>query len=740
MSSAMPAPVPDAIDSDAPVRPRRHRLTALAVAVLVSCVAAVVAAALWTTSDRVPATAPVVVPTERWPVGVRTVAGSGVPGFGDGAWHLARFSDPFGVAVDDAGTVFVSDAGATHAIRRIDRDGRVSRLCGGREGFDDGDAATATFRTPSGVALLRDGRLVVADTGNNAIRLVDREGRVTTLAGDGTPGNDDGTGRGARFNGPVGVAVGTDGAIYVADTYNDRIRRVELDGRVTTIAGGPGTGFRDGAAADALFDTPSGVAVSAGGEILVADTGNNLVRRIAAGQVVTVQDEAGDTGGWFRPVGVAVSGPFVYVTDGDRVSTVEPGGRVRRIAGSVAGSANGPGDEARFGAPAGIALDARGVAWVADSDNYLVRRLTPPGRNAAALDIDLVEAPVLTPASLDLPSLPWPVDVQNEWHELTATFGEARCSPGSEGCGRLHAGVDVKADVGEIVRAVRDEVVQRPVSAGTFNSTSEYLRVGVMCYVHVRVGRDRRGQVLDPARFASVRDAHGHVIRVRVKRGTHFRVGDAVGTVNGQAHVHLEAGPPGAEVNPLRFALPGFTDTEPPVINANGITVFDEAGLKFTATQRKRLLVSGRVSIVADAYDQVDGNAEYRRLGVYAAGYQVLDDRLAPVPGFETPRETIELDRMAPDPGAPELTYSTGSRITAYGRRMTRFRYVVTNTVRHGQAAQGWWDTTTLAPGDYVVRVTVRDLPGNAASQDLNVTVVAPGTALVPPAPTGKPR
>jgi sugar lactone lactonase YvrE len=719
MSSDMPAPY-----AQPPAQPGRRVRTPLWVFLGIVFVAA--AAGAWhLAAPGTPPDPPAPEQTDRWPVTVRTVAGSGIPGFADGAWLAARFSDPFGVAVDANGTVFVSDAGDTHAIRRIDPNGRVSLVSGGRPGFDDGDAASAAFRTPSGLALLPDGRLVVADTGNNAIRIVGQDGRVTTLAGDGTAGSSDGNGRAARFNGPIGVAVGPDGAIYVADTYNDRIRRVDLDGRVTTIAGGAGTGYRDGTAADALFDTPSGVTVTVDGQILVADTGNNQVRRIAAGQVDTLQAafDAPDSRGWWHPVGVAVSGPFVYVTDGDRVSIVEPDGHVRTLAGSVAGSANGPGDQARFGGPMGIAVDARGIAWVADSDNYLVRRLSPPGRRATPFDIDLVEAPVLTPTSLSLPTLPWPLDGQQEWHELTATFGEARGSRGGVGYARIHSGVDVKADVGVIVRAVRDEVVERPVSAGTYDAVDESLRVGVMCYVHVRIGRDRRGRAIDETRFSPVRDADGRLLRVRVKRGTCFHVGDPIGTVNRQAHVHLEVGPPGAEVNPLRFALPGFTDNEPPVIVSNGITVFDESGVRLAARARGRLIVAGRISVVADAYDRVDGNAPYRRLGVYAASYQVLDDRLAPLPGFQAPRETIELDRTAAAPEAPGLAYSKGSGITAYGNRMTRFRYVVTNSVRHGEAVPGFLDTTALSPGDYVVRVAVRDLAGNSASQDLKVTV-----------------
>jgi hypothetical protein len=210
---------------------------------------------------------------------------------------------------------------------------------------------------------------------------------------------------------------------------------------------------------------------------------------------------------------------------------------------------------------------------------------------------------------------------------------------------------------------------------------------------------------------------------VRVKRGTRFRVGDPIGTVNRQAHVHLNVGPFGAEVNPLAFALPEFADTEPPVIVPNGISIYDESWDRLATRTGGRLVVSGSVSIVAEAYDRVNGNASYRRLGVYAIGYQVLDGQLEPAPGFEAPLETIEFDRLPADLGAPALVYADRSGIAAYGNRVTRFRYIVTDTVRHGDASPGRWDTTALPPGDYIVRVTARDLAGNAATQDLQVSV-----------------
>jgi DNA-binding beta-propeller fold protein YncE len=157
----------------------------------------------------------------EWAATVAVLAGDGVQGTVDGPTTRARFSEPFGIAAALDGTLYVADAGHADLIRRISPDGQVSTLAGG-------------FRTPSGVALASDGTLYVADTGNHAIRRVMPNGQVTTLAGDGTPGYVDGPGAQARFNGPIGVAVAPDGRVLVADTYNDRIRVVDPAGNVTT--------------------------------------------------------------------------------------------------------------------------------------------------------------------------------------------------------------------------------------------------------------------------------------------------------------------------------------------------------------------------------------------------------------------------------------------------------------------------------------------------------------------------
>src|SRR5687768_1638916 len=241
-----------------------------------------------------------------WPAVVTVLAGDGVVGMRDGDASRARFSDPFGVAVAADGSIYVADAGDAQRIRRITPDGLVSTVAGGGRGYVDGAASLARFDTPSALAIDAAGVLYVADTGNHVIRRITPDGIVSTIAGDGVAGYRDGAAAEARFNGPVGVAVDGAGRIIVADTYNDRIRAIERDGTVVTIAGSEWRGHADGSAADARFDTPCGVAIDADGNVYVADTGNDALRRISPGGDVSTVDAAAAQG-LFRPIGIAVT-------------------------------------------------------------------------------------------------------------------------------------------------------------------------------------------------------------------------------------------------------------------------------------------------------------------------------------------------------------------------------------------------------------------------------------------------
>lgn len=708
-----------------------------------------------------------------WRARVSTLAGSGAPGYSDGAARETRFADPFGVAVGPDGSVYVADAGESNRIRKVTPEGSVTTLAGGREGFADGAGANASFNTPSALALDAAGNLYVADTGNNRVRKVTPEGLVTTLAGDGEPGYVDGPAAQARFDSPVGVAADKDGNVYVADTYNDRVRVITKDGVVKTLAGNGGLGNADGASVSASFDTPCGVVVNDAGEVYVADTGNDRLRKITKdGQVITLNlfDPASNTQPsgaasngnanttanapsltpfeLSNPVGLAITHDgFLYVTELDRsrVVQVAPDGAARVIAGRGPSFANGEGsDEARFNQPAGLALALDGSLVVADAANYLVRRVSPSQPSEGATPSNATQT-ASTQAASDstrpgtnevLPrisveefgeSFPWPVDPQDKWHEIVGTMGEVRGSyDTNDSRHHLHSGVDVFGLYGQTVRVVREEKVASPLPNWGFGGLNEGVRVGLMTYVHLRVGRDEQDRMLEGTRFTPVRDEAGKVSRVRVRRGTRLRVGDALGTINRMFHVHMNLGPSGAEVNPLALPLKGFTDKTPPTIERDGVRLFDESGAELKEKRGGRLLLRGKVRIVVDAYDQVDGNQSRRRLGLYRLGFQLLTPDGSPAPGFESPRVNFEFNRLPPGPDAPKIAYADESGITVYGSQRTRFLYELTNNVRDGRTSRAAWDTSQLPEGDYTLRVLAADFAGNEAdaNRDVPITIV----------------
>ena len=274
----------------------------------------------------------------------------------------------------------------------------VTTLAGvaGSAGFADGPALQARFSNLAGITVGSDDSIYVADTGNNRIRVIrnqpDPGGNpvltASTLAGDGTAGFADGPAPSARFNNPHGVVVDSSGVVYVADTDNNRIRRIAVDGTVTTLAGNTTAGFQNGQGTLAGFNAPRGIAVDNQGNIYVADTGNSAVRSITpSGNVTTVAGD-GTIGSSDSPnarfdglTGIAIDGATLYIyladTGNHRIRRLTPSGAVITIAGAGRGFADGTADQARFAEPAGIAIDAAGKIVVADSTNSLVRFVDP---------------------------------------------------------------------------------------------------------------------------------------------------------------------------------------------------------------------------------------------------------------------------------------------------------------------------------------------------------------------------
>ncbi|MEN3326024.1 MAG: hypothetical protein V7638_831 [Acidobacteriota bacterium] len=663
-----------------------------------------------------------------WHAQVTTLAGDGSPQVRDADQATqAAFSDPFGVAAGKDGTIYISDAGDSNRIRKLTPDGHVTTVAGGTEGFSDGNGSTAAFNTPSALAIDANGNLYVADTSNNRIRKITPQGDVSTLAGDGTAGYLDGPAAQARFNGPIGVAVDAQGNVFVADTYNDRIRMISPDGQVSTVAGAGTPSYGDGDRSTNFFDTPCGIVAAADGSLIVADTGNDRLRKIDKDGNVSTIDVTINGEPLSSPVGLALTHDnILYVTELDRsrVIQVAPDGNAYVIAGRGPGFADGS-DAARFNQPTGIAIDPRnGALYVADPANYLIRKLSHTTGEAGATATATVALPRLTNETLGQQSLIWPVDPQDRPHEVVATVGEVRGSfDSTDSRDHLHSGLDVFGAYGDTVRAIRSEKVTSPLPNWGFDSVNEGFRVGVISYIHLHVGRDKDGKMFDDDRFARLNGADEKLVRVRIKRGARFKPGDALGTINHMYHVHLIVGPPGGEINPLSLSPVGFKDDIAPTIEKNGVQFFDQSDSQFVEKQNGRLLVNGRVRIVVDAFDRTNLNANRRRLGLYRLGYQILKPDGTPAPGFDQPRITILFNRLPPDRESTKIAYADQSGITVYGSASTRFLYEVTNTVRDGRAEPGVWDASQLPPGDYILRVIAADYSGNEAQQGRDVLI-----------------
>jgi hypothetical protein len=345
-----------------------------------------------------------------------TLAGSASVGSQDGAGGSAGFYFETGAASDRAGNVYVADT-YNSTIRKISPAGVVTTIAGlaGSLGSANGIGSAARFLWPNGVAVEEGGTVYVADTYNDTIRKISPARSVSTLAGAaGIAGFADGTGGAARFSQPGAVAVGTNGVLYVADGGNNSIRRITPGGVVGTLAGWTNAGYADGVGTNALMNGPAGIAVDGVGNVFVADTGNNVIRKIATNGVVSTlaglvgtaghADGNGTNAQFNGPTGVAVDAAGnVYVADtyNYTIRRVSPDGTVTTIAGASGqyGYRDGGGTNALFDFASGIAVDGRGNVYVADTDNNVIRKgwwsgtlpvvvLQPPKLNAGQVQLD----------------------------------------------------------------------------------------------------------------------------------------------------------------------------------------------------------------------------------------------------------------------------------------------------------------------------------------------------------------
>jgi sugar lactone lactonase YvrE len=300
------------------------------------------------------------------------------------------FNSPYGVATDASGNVYVADLG-NHAIRKISPDGIVSTLAGsGVAGQGNGLGIAASFNQPVGLALDSNSNVYVADTQNHLIRKITPGGLVSTFAGSGARGSANGIGSAASFNFPCGVAVDLNGNVYIADESNHVIRKITPDGSVSTVAGSGIVGRADGQGTAASFNNPTGVAVDAVGYLYVADRDNHLIRKITPTGLVSTLAGSGANGS-ANGLGAAASFSYpprltldlsgnILVADAGNhlIRKVTPAGVVTTLAGTGGlGQVNGAANIATFRNPRGIAVDTYGNVYVSDTNNHLVRKISP---------------------------------------------------------------------------------------------------------------------------------------------------------------------------------------------------------------------------------------------------------------------------------------------------------------------------------------------------------------------------
>lgn len=320
-------------------------------------------------SDTATPTGPVII---DHPSTVNTIAGSGTQGFADGTKTQASFNQPTGVVVGNSGFLFVADK-QNNRIRFITPYGVVTTIAGtGARGFSNAKDSS-TFSSPSGVGVDAAGNVYIADLGNLAIRKIDIHGAVTTFD--------------TGINGPTGVAADAAGNVYIADNGNSTIIKVTNKGAVSTLAGTQGVrGSKDGSGTSAQFNQPQSVAVDSSGNVYVADAGNNLIRKINVQGVVTTiagnsaagnQNGVGTAASFNRPTGVAVDADGnIYVADSNNnlIRKIATDGKVTTLAGTgIAGNLDGTTAVATFNNPQGVAVDLVGRIVVADTGNGLIR-------------------------------------------------------------------------------------------------------------------------------------------------------------------------------------------------------------------------------------------------------------------------------------------------------------------------------------------------------------------------------
>ncbi|KOF01369.1 hypothetical protein OB69_17950, partial [Roseivirga seohaensis subsp. aquiponti] len=318
---------------------------------------------------------------------VTKYAGSGEVGQDNGALLSATFNIPLGITRDEDDNLYVTDL-FNHVIRKVSNSGHVSTIAGtGAIGYVDGTASEATFNEPSSIVIDSHGNLYVADRENHAVRKISLSGEVSTFAGNGQRGYMDGQGTSAQFSRPTELAIDSNDNIYVTDQSNYRVRKISPEGVVSTIAGNGDSGYVDGDGTIAQFSQLTGITVDLNGNIYVSDYDNHRIRKInpqgnvstlAGSSTRSVIDGLGAEAAFYSPFGMAIDEKFnIYITDQRYVRKITPDGQVTTIAGSNQnGNTDGEGLSASFNEPHGVVIDSKGDLFITESSNNFIRRVS----------------------------------------------------------------------------------------------------------------------------------------------------------------------------------------------------------------------------------------------------------------------------------------------------------------------------------------------------------------------------
>lgn len=316
---------------------------------------------------------------------VSTFAGNDITGDTDGTGTEAKFALPTDVAIDSQDNIYVADR-SNHKIRKITPSGVVTTLAGSTRGFADGTGATAQFYYPTGIAIGSQGNIYVIDKQNTKVRKISPNGVVSTLAGS-SYGYADGTGSNAQFSNPTGIAIDSENNIYVADQNNHKIRKITPNGVVSTFAGST-SGFTDGTGSEAQFNRPTELTIDSQDNIYITDKNNHSIRKITSNGVVTTLagngtagtvDDTGVIAQFNNPIGLTIDPQNnIYIADSEnnRIRKITPNGVVTTLAGNTQGFLDGNDTTAQFKYPTGLTIDSQGNIYVADRDNHKIRKIT----------------------------------------------------------------------------------------------------------------------------------------------------------------------------------------------------------------------------------------------------------------------------------------------------------------------------------------------------------------------------